>query len=137
MNRVASLLIALAIGVVAGLLVSGCTTVVGRFPLLSTKYNELSRVDLTQLEYHRGVTATDGRLWLFVVPLGGAPTIERAADACLAAGFGDFMTSARVEAFWWSFFGLVSWESYTVTGDVGNSLGAGARQVEAPVGHVR
>lgn len=136
MNRVASLLIALGLGVVAGLLVSGCTTTVGRFPLLSTKYNELSRVDLTQVEYHREVTATDGRLWLFVVPLGGAPTIERAADACLASGYGDFMTSARVESFWWS-FGLVSWESYTVTGDVGNSLGVGARQVAEPVGPVR
>lgn len=109
-------------------LVAGCTTTVGRFPLLSTKYNEISRVDLTQVEYHRDVEASDGRVWILFVPLGGAPTIERAVDGCLRSGFGDFMTSAAVDSFWWSCF-FVSYESYRVRGDVGNSVGVGARKV--------
>lgn len=110
-------------------LLAGCVTDHGAMTLLSSKNVELSRVDLKHVPFTRNVRASDGRLWFLFIPLGRSPTIGRAVDECLLTGSGDFMTSARVTSFWWSIL-LVSWESYRVEGDVGDSLGEGAREVE-------
>lgn len=118
-------LVGLGLAVTAG----GCSTIVGRFSILSTKNVELSRVDLKEIGLQRNVEGSDGRVWFLFIPLGFSPTVEAAADRVLEHGRGDFMVSARVEFFFWSFF-LFSYESYRVYGDVGDSLGHGTRNVE-------
>lgn len=114
---------------VATSLATGCVTDHGAMTLLSSKNVELSRVDLKHVHFTRNVEASDGRFWFLFIPFGRAPTIGRAVDECLMTGRGDFMTSARVTSLWWTAL-LFSWESYRVMGDVGDSLGEGAREVE-------
>ena len=116
-------LILLALGV------SSCGTVVGRFPVVSTKNVEISRVDLKKIPYERNVEGTDSRLWFLFIPFGGSPTIEQAMDDCLKEGNGDFMTSCRIEDVGWSFL-LFSYGGYKVVGDVGDSLGSGSRDLK-------
>lgn len=133
MRVVASLLVLATLATTA----VGCSTTVGRFPVVTTKNVELSRVDLKEVGLQRNVEGSDGRLWFLFFPLGFSPTIERAMDECLNRGRGDFLVSARVDYFIWTFI-LFTYESYTVYGDAGDSLGAGTRDVEnapAPRGY--
>lgn len=118
-----------SLALAATMLVSGCASELGRFPILSTKNVEVSRVDLKKIGVARDLEGTDGRVWFLFIPFGGSPTIEKAADRCLARGYGDFMTSARVEHVSWSIL-LFTYEGYRVTGDVCNSLGEGGREIE-------
>ena len=55
---------------------NGCAFELGRFPVLSTKNVEISRVDLKKIGVNRDVRGVDGRLWFLFVPLGSTPTIE-------------------------------------------------------------
>src|SRR5438105_15582508 len=110
----------------AAVTVAGCATDQGRFPIMSTKNVEVSRVDLKHIPFVRDVQGADGRFWFLFIPFGSSPTLAKAMDDCLKHGNGDFMTSARIESFFWSAL-LCSYESWRVTGDVGDSLGPGSR----------
>ena len=126
--NVRSRLKALALMIVAAL-GTACVTDQGTLTLLSTRNVELSRIDLKHVQFDRNVQGSDGRFWFLFIPFGRAPTMGRAIDDCLTAGRGDFMTSARVTSMWWTIL-ICGWESFRVAGDVGESLGQGAREVE-------
>ena len=111
-----------------GLLSSACTTRQATFTIVSTKNVEVSRVDLKQIDFTRNIEGSDGRFSLLLIPFGSAPLIEEAMDECLEIGNGDFMTSAVTYHTDWSVF-LFGWESWTVEGDVGNSLSQGGRNL--------
>ena len=87
-------------------------------------------MDLKRAPYTRDVKGSDSCLSILFIPF--PPTglsWQRATDDCLREGHGDFITSARLERFRWSLL-LVGWDSYHVVGDVGDSLGAGSRDIE-------
>jgi hypothetical protein len=113
---------------VLGVLSSACTSRQGSFTILSTKNVEISRVDLKKVDFTRNVEGTDGRFTFLIIPFGSAPKIEEAVDICLESGGGDFMTSAVLYHTSWSVI-LFGWESWTVEGDVGDSLSAGAADI--------
>jgi hypothetical protein len=104
---------------------TGCAIREGDFTILSTKNVEISRVDLKRIDFTRNMEGSDGRFWLFFIPFGAPPLLEEAADRALERGRGDFMTSAVVYRTAWHII-LFGWESWTVKGDVGNSLSKGA-----------
>lgn len=108
---------------------AGCSSVDGRYTVLSTKEVEVSRVDVKKAPLRRDVQgASDGRLWFLFIPLGRAPSVEVATDRALAAGQGDLILSAKVHRTWWSAL-IVSWQSTWVTGDVLDTTGKGTRDV--------
>ncbi len=113
---------------ILGILSSACTSRQGSFTILSTKNVEISRVDLKKVDFTRNVTGKDGRFTFLIIPFGSAPKIEEAVDICLEKGGGDFMTSAVLYHTSWSVI-LFGWESWTVEGDVGDSLSAGAADI--------
>ena len=107
------------------LLTSACTTRQGTFTILSTKNVEISRVDLKRIDFQRNVEGSDGRFWFLFIPFSVAPKVEEACDRCLEQGNGDFMTSAVLYSTSWSCL-LFSYDSWSLKGDVGNSLSKGA-----------
>jgi len=111
--------------ILLGLLTSACTTRQGSFTMLSTKNVEISRVDLKKVDFTRNVEGKDGRFTLLFIPFGSTPNLEDAVNSCLEAGNGDFMTSAVLHSTSWSVI-LFGWESWTIKGDVGNSLSTGS-----------
>ncbi len=117
--------------ILLGLLTSACTTRQGSFTILSTKNVEISRIDLKKVDFTRNVEGRDGRFTLLFIPFGSAPNLEDTVNSCLEAGNGDFMTSAVLHNTSWSVI-LFGWESWTIKGDVGNSLSSGV-PVSAPV----
>ena len=66
------------------------------------------------------VQGKDGRWWFLCIPLGGAPSLEEATDDCMDEGRGDYVERARFSRNWWT-LGVVSYQGYSVVGDVGNS----------------
>jgi hypothetical protein len=103
-----------ALGLVGLFFATGCTDTVARLAIASTKTTDFSQ------NHYRAATqasADDGRLWLLVLPLGGAPSIEDAINHLLQKYNGDYLTDTKVDETWWSLL-LVSWGSVSVTGDV-------------------
>ena len=76
------------------LTVAGCRTEQARFTLVSTKNVEISRVDLKHAPIDRNCHESDGRLWFLFIPLGSAPTIDRAMDSCLKQGGGVYRAAS-------------------------------------------
>jgi len=107
------------------ILTTGCSVRQGDFSLLSTKKIELSHVDLQQADFTRDVEGSSSRLWFLFIPFGSTPTLEKACDAALERGRGDFMTSVVAHSSTWHII-LFGWESWTVKGDIGDSMSAGA-----------
>jgi len=98
---------------------SGCSTRVGDFSLLSTgapQYDTMDEAPIIQT-----VEASDGRFWILFIPFDSPPNMKEAVDRCLDKGKGDFMERARIFNTGWTFFGLFSYDAYKVIGDVGNS----------------
>lgn len=122
-GRVAALLGALALGV------AGCASRIGDFTILSTKNVEISRVDLKKIRFTRNQYGSDGRFWLLFIPFGAPPNMKEAVDEALEMGKGDFMTSAVLYRTSWSIL-LFSWESFSIKGDVGDSLSEGSRDLK-------
>lgn len=99
-------------------LVTGCTTRIGDFSLISTGTPQFANMNRCAVE--RTVEAKDGRVWLLFIPLGTAPTLEEAVDRCMDAGSGDHIERARFYTTTWS-LGLFSYGGYKVIGDVADS----------------
>lgn len=110
----------------------GCVFDVGRFTIISNQNVEVSRIDLAKADLQRGVTGSDGTFWFLFVPFGSLPSVDRAMDEALRAGWGDFMLNCQVQRVFWTTL-IFSWTSYRVLGDVGNSVGKGSRQFEDPL----
>lgn len=115
--------------IIVSTLFSGCTVRQGDFTLLSTKNAEISRVDLKKIDFKRNVEGSDGRFWFLFIPFGSKPSLQEACDRCLENGNGDFMTSAVIYSTGWHAI-LFGWESWTIKGDVGNSLSQGAADIQ-------
>jgi hypothetical protein len=115
------------------LAISGCSTQIGSFTLVSTHNAELSRIDLKKLDLGRH-TGDSSRFWILFIPFGRETTIEQAIDRALENGKGDFMLNARIYDDSWTCL-LFSWESYVVRGEVGLST-KGPREVVDRIEHV-
>ncbi len=107
--------------------ISGCSTQIGAFTVLSTHNAEISRVDLKKLDLGRH-TGESTRFWVLFIPFGREPSIDEAIDRALEGGKGDFMLNARLYDNSWTFL-LFSWGSYVVRGEVGLSTKGGTREV--------
>ena len=123
-NRWAALILCAAV-----LASSGCAVRHGTFTVLSTKNTEISRIDLKRVNFTRNIRGKDSRFWFLFIPFGSAPTLEEACDECLERGHGDFMTSAVVYRTAWTVI-LFSYGSWTIDGDVGDSLSTGAADIK-------
>ena len=100
------------------IMLSGCATSIGTFPIISTVQPDYSM--LAKAPVVKDVTGYESRIWLLFIPLGGAPTLEGAIDKCLKKGHGDFLTRARLFDESWTLI-LFTYGGYSVTADVGNS----------------
>ncbi|MEZ0227468.1 MAG: hypothetical protein ACAI25_02510 [Planctomycetota bacterium] len=109
------------------LAMTGCSTQIGTFTMVSTHNAEISRIDLKKLDLARH-TGESSRFWILFIPCGIDTTIEQAIDRALERGKGDFMLNARIYDNSWTCL-LFTWESYTVRGEVGLSTKGGARDV--------
>jgi hypothetical protein len=92
----------------------GCSTTLANLEVVSTK-----TTDFGQAHYRSANQAsdTDGRLWITILPLGGAPSIDKAINNLLEKYNGDYLTDAKVSETGWSLL-LVSYGSIEVKGDV-------------------
>jgi hypothetical protein len=92
----------------------GCSTTLANLDVVSTK-----TTDFAQPHYRSASQAsdTDGRLWIAILPLGGAPSIDKVINNLLEKYNGDYLTDAKVSETWWSLL-LVSYGSIDVKGDV-------------------
>ncbi|HTO69124.1 MAG TPA: hypothetical protein VMR31_04615 [Myxococcota bacterium] len=112
----------LSLALCAGLLGSaGCTTVVAKPTILSTKSSNFGQ------PHQRAATqasASDGRLWILILPLGGAPSIDAATNQLLDKYSGDYLTDAEISETEWSLL-VISGGSMNVKGDVWKAAAPG------------
>lgn len=111
---------------VAWLFLTGCSTKVMDFTILSTYTSEVSRVDLKKMPKQK-MSASDGRFWFLFIPF-GTPSMKAAVDKCLEKGKGDIMFNGSIYSNAWSLL-LFSYDSYSVEGSVVNSTGDRSRDV--------
>lgn len=100
------------LAIVPAFLLSGCTTRLGDFTIVSTKNYERN------VEY-RNVGRMEGKdkvLIILGIPL-GSPTIEDAVDDAIEAGGGVYLANAVIRQGSW-FILLIGQTGYTVEGDV-------------------
>ena len=103
-----------ALGLAGLFFATGCTDTVARLTIASTKTTDFSQ---THYRAATQASADDGRLWLTILPLGGAPSIEKAMNELLQKYNGDYLTDTQIDETGWSLL-LISWGSVSVTGDV-------------------
>ena len=99
----------------------GCSTTLANLDVVSTKTTDFAQA------HHRSASQasdTDGRLWITILPLGSAPSIDKAINNLLEKYNGDYLTDAKISETGWSIL-LVSYGEIEVKGDVW-SAGAGS-----------
>lgn len=111
----------LGLGTALLLVLAGCTRPVGSFSLLTTGSPDWSRINNAPVV--NNVEASDGRFWFLFIPFDNAPNLGEAVQRAIA-GKGDYMQRVSVLETGWTFFGLVSYGSFQVKGDVGNTKAA-------------
>ncbi len=96
------------------LLTGGCSTTMAHLTIASTKTTDFSQP-------HRRAaseaTASDGRLWLTILPLGSAPSVDKAMNHLLEEYNGDYLTDVEIIDVGWTLL-AISYGSYSVKGDV-------------------
>ena len=105
---------AFALGLVGLFFATGCTTTIANLNVVSTKtaaFGEPHYRSATQ------ASASDGRLWITILPLGGAPSIDKGINNLLQKYNGDYLTDTKVEESWWSLL-VISYGAIDVKGDV-------------------
>jgi len=92
----------------------GCSSTIANLNIVSTK-----TTDLGQPHYRSAnqASASDGRLWITILPLGGAPSIDQGINNLLSKYNGDYLTDTKVEESWWSLL-VISYGAIDVKGDV-------------------
>lgn len=87
------------------MLLSGCSTRLGDFSVISTRNVSLDRVDLDALPQTRGVTGKDTSFIFLLIPF-GFPHLEDAIDDALDKGGGDIMIDGVLRStIWWLLIG--------------------------------
>ena len=92
----------------------GCSTTIANLSVVSTKTADFSQLHTRSASQ---ASASDGRLWITILPLGGAPSIDKGIDNLLDKYNGDYITDAKVEEVGWSLL-VISYGAISVTGDV-------------------
>jgi hypothetical protein len=103
-----------ASGLLALPFATGCTDTLAKLSVVSTRTADFGTPHERSASQ---ASASDGRMWLLILPLGGAPTIEGAINDLLQKYNGDYVTDAKVTESGWTLL-LISGGSITVTGDV-------------------
>lgn len=125
MNRL-SILRLVSVALVA-MLASACTSRIGDFSIMSTgtpQYASMANAPTTQ-----SVEASDGRFWFLFIPFDSTPSLEEAVDRAMDEGNGDFLERVRLYSTAWTLL-LISYDSYSVKADVGNSKGGHSAPAE-------
>lgn len=106
--------LALSLGLSALFIATGCSTTIAHLNIVSTK-----TTDLGQPHYRSAnqASASDGRLWITILPLGGAPSIDKGINNLLQKYNGDYLTDTEVIDTWWSLL-VIGWGAIEVKGDV-------------------
>ena len=103
----------------------GCSTTIANLNIVSTKTTDFSQAHQRSAS---GASASDGRLWITILPRGGAPSIDHAIKSLLEKYNGDYLTDAKVDEVEWSLL-VISYGGISVKGDVWT---AGAPSAKPP-----
>ncbi|MDX2177445.1 MAG: hypothetical protein SF028_13350 [Candidatus Sumerlaeia bacterium] len=109
---------ALAAGIAAAIALTGCSTKLGQFTMMTTGAPQFDSMDNAPLT--NDVRGESGRYWILFIPTASQPDVENAVNDALMRGNGDFMERVEVYSKGWSAI-LVSYDGYHVRGAVGNS----------------
>ncbi len=93
---------------------AGCSSTIANLNVVTTKTASFGQ------PHHRSATqasASDGRLWITILPLGGAPSIDKGINNLLEKYNGDYLTDTKIDESWWSLL-VVSYGAIDVKGDV-------------------
>ena len=96
---------------------TGCSTPIASMTVASTKTTDFGQPHTRAVSQ---ASASDGRLWIAILPLGGAPSINHAMDELLTKYNGDYLTDVKIEESGWTLL-LISGGSISVQGDVWTS----------------
>ena len=100
---------------IAILFMSGCTTNLTDFSMISNKNISLNKLDIDNLPQNKHVVGEDKKFMFLFIPF-GRPTIKGALNNALEKGDGDLMVDASVYATgWWFIIGQIGIE---IKGDV-------------------
>jgi hypothetical protein len=110
----------LGLGLVGLSAALGCSTTIANLNVVSTKTADFSQ---NHVRSANQASASDGRLWITILPLGSAPSIDRAINDLLGKHNGDYLTDAKVIETGWSLI-VLSYGSIEVRGDVWTAAGA-------------
>ena len=108
MKRVIMLLISV-------LYISGCSTHITDFSMISSKNVNLNKVDIDKLPQSKNVIGKDKKFVFLFIPF-GQPTIKGALNDALQKGNGDLMVDASVYVTNWGF--LIGQTGIEIKGDV-------------------
>lgn len=98
----------------AGFLALGCSATIANLNVVSTKTTDFGK---SHYRSANQASASDGRLWITILPLGGAPSIDKSINNLLEKYNGDYLTDTKVEESWWSLL-VISYGAIDVKGDV-------------------
>jgi hypothetical protein len=105
---------ALGIGLAGLLAAAGCSSTIANLDVVTTK-----TASFGQPHYRSATQASesDGRLWITILPLGGAPSIDKGINNLLEKYNGDYLTDTKIDESWWSLL-VISYGAIDVKGDV-------------------
>jgi hypothetical protein len=98
----------------SALFLTGCADTIANLTIVSTKTSDFSA------PHERAATqasASDGRIWITILPLGGKPSIDAAINELLQKYNGDYLTDAHVIDGGWPLL-VISGGSISVKADV-------------------
>jgi hypothetical protein len=99
---------------------TGCSSHVANFTILSTRNVDLTAVDRQDRKLDRA-DGDDGRFWFLFIPFGGSPSVEVATNECLDNGHGNFVVDGELYSNFTTVL-LFTWEGYRMTGKVGRAV---------------
>lgn len=105
---------AFGVGLVGLFFAMGCSTTIANLDVVSTKTADFSQQHARAASQ---ASASDGRLWITILPLGGAPSIDKAINNLLDKYNGDYLTDTKVIETGWSLI-AISYGAIEVRGDV-------------------
>jgi hypothetical protein len=107
---------------------TGCSTPIASMTVASTKATDFGQPHTRAASQ---ASASDGRIWITILPLGGAPSINHAMDELLTKYNGDYLTDVKIEDSNWTLL-VISGGSISVKGDVWASTPKAAPAPTAP-----
>ena len=98
----------------SALVLTGCADTIANLTIVSTKTTDFSAPHERAASQ---ASASDGRIWITILPLGGKPSIDAAINELLQKYDGDYLTDAHVIDGGWSLL-VISGGSISVKADV-------------------